>query len=110
ALNFARFQVGEEALAVFQVDAEQADALTLPEAEAAASKVGVLEDAVEASGVLVVDVVVARRPKERRPEPSPVAVVRQFGGSEGGADVLAGVGDRVERVAAERIVQLRSQV
>jgi hypothetical protein len=53
ALELARAQVRDEAVAVDQVDAEQLDRLALPEAELAAGEVRVVEDGVEAGGVVV---------------------------------------------------------
>ena len=108
ALDLARAQVGHQAAAVDQVDAEQPDGLPLPVAELAAGEVGVVEDGVEAGGVAVVGVVVAGGPEERRAEADPVAVVGQFDGGHLGVDVLRLVGERVEAVVAERPVERRA--
>ena len=60
-LDLARPQVGQQALPLHQVDAEERDRLPLPVAELAAGEVRVVEDRVEPGGVAVVDVAVAAR-------------------------------------------------
>ncbi len=59
-LDFARAEVGHQAVPLHELHAEQADLLALPEAELAAGKVGIVENGIKPFATAVGDVVVAR--------------------------------------------------
>src|SRR5262249_11007874 len=82
------------------VHAKQLDRLPLPVAEIASRKIGVIEDRIEAGGVLVIGVVIPGSKEERGAKTDPVSVVREFYGGHLSVDVLRLVGDRIAVVTA----------
>lgn len=101
ALELARTEIGNQAHALRQVDAQQLDRLPLPRAELTTSESRIVEDRVEAAALAIVDVVIARGVKERRAKPHPVAIVRQLDRGHLGIDAHRPTGQRVEAIVPQ---------
>jgi hypothetical protein len=104
-LELAAAEVGHEAHAVDEVDAEQLDLLPLPVAELAAGEVGVVEDGVKAGRFTIVGSKSAYARNEVTSATTEDAIeIRLQRGAAISGRVLRAAGDRIERVPADDVV------